>query len=271
MTHRAVEVLGAVDRILAEDTRRSSVLLRHYEISKPLVSLHAHNEAARTAMVLDRLAEGESLALVSDAGTPLLSDPGARLVRAVVEAGHEVVPIPGASAFLAALVASGLDPEPVTFFGFTPRRGRARSERLEEVAALAHTAVLYEAPTRLHALLVDLKTRCGGEREVVVARELTKVHETFYRGTLTGAVAYYEQREVRGEVVVLVAGAATAPEAVDAEAAEAASRELARDLLEGGDRPSAVARELARRTGMSRNQAYAIVLAVAEEDEGDPN
>lgn len=268
ITYRAVEVLGTVDRVLAEDTRRTSILLRHYGISKPMVSLHAHNEAARTALVLEWLDRGEELAVVSDAGTPLLSDPGARIVHSVVEAGHDVVPVPGASAFLAALVASGLDPEPVTFYGFTPRRGRERTERLEAIAALGHTAVLYESPGRLAGLLRDLEALCGADRRVVVARELTKVHETFYRGTLADAVAYYGQREVRGEVVVLVEGRV---ESIGGEAAMDEARALARDLLASGGRPSAAARELARRTGLSRNQAYEIVLSLEREDGGEPN
>jgi 16S rRNA (cytidine1402-2'-O)-methyltransferase len=267
LTHRAAAVLGAVARVLAEDTRRTSILLRHYGIATPLQSLHAHNEAARTAGILARLDDGEDLALVSDAGTPLISDPGARIVRAVVAAGHEVVPIPGASAVLAALVAGGLEPEPFTFYGFLARSGRARRERLAELAALRHTAVLFEAPPRLRRLLAELLEACGAERQVVVARELTKVHETFFRGTIREAAAYYEEEEPRGEVVVLVAGADSAGGAEAAEqaaGAEAEARATAAALVTGGSRPSAVARELVRRHGLARNRAYEIALAAAE-------
>ena len=143
MTHRAIDTLRAVQRVLAEDTRRTAILLRHYGITTPLISAHEHNEVARVAQILGWLAAGEDLAIVSDAGTPLLSDPGARIVAAVIEAGHDVVPIPGASALLAALVASGIEPEPFTFFGFLPRSGKERKERLAEIAAARYTTVLY--------------------------------------------------------------------------------------------------------------------------------
>ena len=192
MTHRAVEVLRRVDRILAEDTRRTRILLRHYDISTPLVSAHAHNEAARAAQLLEWLDAGQDVAIVSDAGTPLVSDPGARIVRKVLEAGHEVVPVPGASALLAALVVSGLDPEPFTFFGFLPRGGRAREERLRQIAALDHTSILFEAPGRLVSTLRDLAERCGPDREVAVARELTRPRNGVSRN-IVEAVAYYER------------------------------------------------------------------------------
>ena len=266
MTHRAVEVLRQVDRILAEDTRRTRILLRHFDIATPLVSAHAHNEAARAAQLVEWLDAGEDVAIVSDAGTPLVSDPGARIVRKVLEAGHEVVPVPGASALLAALVVSGLDPEPFTFFGFLPRSGRARAERLARIAALDHTSILYEAPGRLASTLRDLAERCGGEREVAVARELTKVHETVFRGTLAEAAAYYERERARGEVVIVVSGGGN--NTYD-DGAGPDPRVVARELLERGERPSAVAKELARRLGMPRNAAYEIVLSLTGEGEGD--
>jgi 16S rRNA (cytidine1402-2'-O)-methyltransferase len=264
-TQRALEVLGAVSRVLAEDTRRTGILLRHYGIETPLLSLHAHNEAARAERILGLLAAGEDLALVSDAGTPLLSDPGARIVQRVLEAGHQVVPVPGASALLAALVASGLEPEPFTFYGFTPRSGRARETRLAEVAGLAHVAILYESPQRLGRLLADLDEACGAQRRVVVARELTKVHEEFFRGTLAEARAYYGDMPTRGEVVVLVAGAAP-PAGPD----EAVILQTAAGLLQEGRRPSAVARELARRFDLPRNRAYELAQTAARAGrEGD--
>lgn len=265
ISYRAIEVLGKVSRVLAEDTRRTSILLRHYDVETPRVSLHEHNEAGRTATVLGWLGEGQDLALVSDAGTPLLSDPGARLVRAVLEAGHDVVPLPGASALLAALVASGLDPEPFAFFGFAPRSGGAREEWLERVAGAGMTAVLYEAPNRLMRLLGDLAERCGAERAVAVGRELTKLHETFVRGTLAEVLAYYENTPVRGEVVVVLAGGE-----VETRADPAAARTLAGELLAEGRRPSAVARELARQLGLPRNEAYALALAVSAQGGGEP-
>jgi 16S rRNA (cytidine1402-2'-O)-methyltransferase len=265
-SHRALAVLGSVARVLAEDTRRTAVLLRHYGLDTPLLSLHAHNEAARAQRIVAFLDAGEDLALVSDAGTPLLSDPGARIVQRVLAAGHEVVPIPGASALLAALVASGLDPEPFTFFGFTPRSGEPRRSRLAQVAALSHVAVLYESPQRLGRLLAELREACGGGRRVVVARELTKVHESFFRGTLEEAAAYYGDAPPRGEIVVVVDGGA-AREAPDPDEL----RDAARALLLAGRRPSAVARELVARFGLARNQAYVLAQEAAHSvsPEGD--
>lgn len=265
ITYRAVQVLGSVSRVLAEDTRRTAILMRHYGLTTPLVSAHAHNEAARAEQMVAWLDEGEDVAIVSDAGTPLLSDPGARIVQKVLEAGHDVVPVPGASAPLAALVASGLDPEPFTFFGFTPRSGRERKDRLAEIARLEHVAVLYEAPTRLARLLRDLVEVCGEGRRVVVSRELTKVHEEFFRGTLAEAAAYYEREPARGEIVVLVDG--RAEEAGEPRAGDLVA--FARSLLEAGERPSAVAREVARQFGVPRRQAYEVVLSVSAEGGGE--
>src|SRR5262245_12479525 len=211
ITYRAVEVLGAVDRVLAEDTRRTAILFRRYALQTPLYSAHAYNEQARTSQVLEWLDSGENVALVSDAGTPLISDPGARIVQSAIAGGHEVIPVPGASSLLAALVASGLPADRFTFFGFPPRSGKEREKLLEQIAAMKETAILFEAPGRVSRLLTDLARACGAEREGVVARELTKVHETFVRGTLEELVAYYRDTAPRGEVVVILAGAAAEP------------------------------------------------------------
>lgn len=268
LTYRAVEVLTKVDRVLAEDTRHTSILFQRHAIRTPLVSAHAHNEAGRAARIVEWLDAGEALAIVSDAGTPLLSDPGVRIVRAALDAGHAVVPVPGASAVLAALVASGIDPEPFTFFGFTPRTGGERGERIAAIASWAHTAVIFESPRRLRRLLRDLEKACGGKRRVAVAREITKLHETFVRGTLAEAAAYYEDEAVRGEVVVIIEGAPEAA-AVSGEAAAAESTALARSLLREGRSPSRVARELARTFGVARNTAYQLVLSLTREGEGE--
>jgi 16S rRNA (cytidine1402-2'-O)-methyltransferase len=259
ITQRALETLGAVQRVLAEDTRRTSILFRHYGITTPLYSAHAHNEQGRAAQLLTWLDDGENVALVSDAGTPLLSDPGARIVHVVLEKGHEVVPVPGASALLAALVGSGLAPEPFTYFGFPPRSGRGRTELFEEISKLSHTAVLYEAPGRLLKLITDLASVCGADRPVVVARELTKLYETFVRGTMAEVAAYYEDATIKGEVVVLV-GAALAPAPEDA---EARAHDLAEALLGEGKSKRDTAKEVARATGLNKNRAYEIVLSLA--------
>lgn len=264
ISYRAVEVLRTVERVLAEDTRRTAILFRRYDIATPLVSVHAFNEAARSVRILEWLGAESRLALVSDAGTPLLSDPGARIVRDVLAAGHDVVPVPGASAILAALVASGIEPEPFTFFGFAPRSGGARQRWLSAVAELTHTAVFFEAPGRLLRLLRDLADHCGSERRVAVARELTKVHETFVRGTLADALAYYGTGAVRGELVLVLAAAdAEAVAASDAAATRAAAVTLAAELVAAGRRPSAAAKELAARLDIPRNEAYEIALAAA--------
>jgi len=259
ITHRAVETLKAVDRVLAEDTRRTAILFKHYGISTPLYSAHEHNEAARVAQILSWLGEGEDLALVSDAGTPLLSDPGARIVQAVLETGHTVVPIPGASALLAALVASGISPEPFTFYGFLPRSGRERKDGLAAIADCRHTVVLYEAPGRVAKLLADLVAACGDDRRIAVGREMTKLHETFVRGTLHEVSAYYQDQQVRGEVVVVLAGAAE-PAPISDESAE----ELAHRLLQGGATPRDAAKEIAQVLNLPRNRAYEITLSVSQ-------
>ena len=263
ISHRAVEVLDAVARVLAEDTRHSRVLMQRYDVKTPLVSLHEHNEASRIETVLGWLDDGDDLALVSDAGTPLVSDPGTRLVAAAGERGHRVVPVPGASAVLAALTASGLDPEPFTFFGFVDRSGAARRRRLEEVAASPYTVVLFEAPGRLARLLADLAEACGETREAAVSRELTKIHEETVRGTLADLIAYYGDGQVRGEVAVVVAGREPV---VDAGEGDEVARTLAAALLARGERPSAVARELAARLSLSRNRAYELVQDLAQEE-----
>lgn len=258
LTFRAVEVLRGADVVLAEDTRRTSILLRHFDIGTRLLSAHEHNEAARAGRVVALLGEGRPVALVTDAGTPLLSDPGARLVRAVVDAGFEVVPVPGASALLAALVASGIDAERFTFLGFPPRKGPERAALWEEVAASPRTCVLYESPHRVGRLLAELAEACGGARPVAVARELTKVHEEVVRGTLGEVAAAFAEREVLGEIVVVVAGRPAEAAAEDAAVDALAAASMARALLDAGQPPSAVAKELRRRLGISRNDAYRI-------------
>ena len=264
MSLRAVDTLRAVRRVLAEDTRHTRVLMQRYELDTPLVSLHEHNEAARVRTVIEWLDEGDDLALVSDAGTPLVSDPGGRLVAEVTARGHRVVPVPGASAVLAALTASGLAPEPFTFFGFLERSGAARKRRLEEVAASPYTTVLFEAPGRLKKLLRDLAEACGETRRASVSRELTKVHEETVRGTLADLIAYYGEGEVRGEIALVVSGAE--PRADVAEGDDAA-RALAGALLARGERPSAVAKELVSRMSLPRNRAYELVQDLAQDDE----
>jgi 16S rRNA (cytidine1402-2'-O)-methyltransferase len=261
---RAREILAAASAVAAEDTRHSGRLLRELGLERPLVSLHEHNERARIAELIARLAAGERIALVSDAGTPLVSDPGYLLVAAAVAAGITVTPVPGPSAAIAALSASGLPCDRFCFEGFLPARAAARRQRLASLAAEPRTLVLYEAPHRIAECLDDLATACGGERRACVARELTKRYETFYRGTLAelAARARSDADLARGESVILVAGAP---------AAEPGAAELDRTLavLLKHLRPSAAAAAAAGLTGVRRADAYARALALAKQPPPD--
>jgi 16S rRNA (cytidine1402-2'-O)-methyltransferase len=247
---RAVETLRQVAAVLAEDTRHSVHLLKRYDVATPLVAYHEHNEAKATPGLIARLLGGESLALVSDAGTPLLSDPGGRLVRAAVEAGITVSPVPGASALLAALVASGLEIDRFTFYGFLPRKGGERRETIDEIVALRHAAVLYEAPARVGDTLAELARAGAGARATVVARELTKQFEETRRGTVSELAAYYLDASPRGEVVIVIAGAVL--ESVSEEQLRARAEALRAEGRSARDIAAALVGEL----GAPRNLAY---------------
>jgi 16S rRNA (cytidine1402-2'-O)-methyltransferase len=261
---RAGETLASVALILAEDTRHSRRLLDRYSIRTPTASYHEHNEARSAPRLVERLLAGENIALISDAGTPLLSDPGARLVDAAIAAGVRVVPIPGASALLAALVASGADATRFTFFGFPPRKGRERANFLADVAGLPHTAVLYEAPARVAATLGDLVDAGAGERHAAVARELTKQFEEFRRGTVDELARYYRDSQPRGEVVIVISGGEVAAAELD----EDALRDRAAELLAVGKSARDVARALADEYGLARNDAYRVAQQAGSEAAG---
>ncbi len=248
---RGVEILRSVALVLAEDTRHSRRLLDHFAIETPLAAHHEHNEARSLPGILARLQRGESIALISDAGTPLVSDPGARLVRASIDAGVAVVPIPGASALLAALVASGIAVERFTFFGFLPRKGRERRAALDAIAGLEHAAVLYEAPPRLADTLDELAALGDPEREAAVARELTKKFEELRRGTVNALAAYYRSSPPRGEIVIVLDRAPA--RRVD----ETDLRPRAAELRAAGAEPRDIVRVLMKE-GASRNLAYRI-------------
>jgi len=261
MTFRAVQVLQAVDWIAAEDTRHTGRLLQHFQIATPQLSYHQHNRRQRAAELLERLQAGESIALVSDAGMPGIADPGCELVQACAIAGIAVVPIPGASAVLAALVASGLPTESFTFLGFLPAKGRERRDRLQALSREPRTLVLYEAPHRLRATLDDLAQVCGGDRRLAIARELTKLHEEIWRGSLAEAVALYAGREPRGELALVLAGATEEPAARSPEELKA---DLAA-LLAAGQSRSQACRQLAAETTLSRQQLYQLTLELDED------
>lgn len=253
---RAVEALAGADAICCEDTRRTGRLLQHAGIERrPLVVVNDHTEVSAIAGVLERLALGERVAVVTDAGMPGISDPGERLVRAAVQAGHVVEVVPGPSAAVTALVASGLPTGRFAFEGFLPRKGSGRTARLAEVATDRRTTVLYEAPHRLARSLADLAAACGPDRRVAVGRELTKLHEEVWRGTLAGAMAWVAEREPRGEVVLVLDGAPP-PAAAGAEEIEAAVQAR----LAAGDSPRDAASAVARALGVAKRRAYEVAV-----------
>lgn len=242
--------------VAAEDTRRTRVLLDHLGAHPRLLAVHEHSEAERAPAVVAHLREGRSVALVTDAGTPGVSDPGARLVEAVRDAGLPVVPVPGASAVATALSASGLPADRYLFLGFPARKGRERSAELARVATERWTVVLYESPARLVELLRDLAAACGEERQAVVARELTKVHEEFRRGSLAELADWYDAHPPKGEVTLVLAGAGDAAQAVDPESIR---REAAALLARGLSRKDVVG-QLTASSGLPRNEVYRLVL-----------
>lgn len=208
ITYRAVDVLKQVDLIAAEDTRHSKILLQHYGIRTKLISTHAFNEAKRVALFLERLKQGESIALISDAGTPLISDPGALLVKKIRDEGISVVPIPGACAFITALCAAGLPTDRFIFEGFLSTKSAPRLEKLKALSEDTRTIIFYEAPHRILKLIAEMGSVFENTRQMVLAKELTKTFETFFSGTAKEVYAWLQEDEVRqkGEFVVLVEG-----------------------------------------------------------------
>jgi len=260
ITLRALETLKGASVVYAEDTRHTRRLFDRYDITTPLRSLHEHNEEGRIDEVWERLRAGQDVALVSDAGTPLVSDPGYRLVSALAELGATIVPVPGASAVLSALTASGLASDRFVFLGFPPRKGGSRTRFLERIAFSAETAVLFESPTRLGGLLEDLAASAGPGRAVVIAREMTKLHEEFFRGSVSEALAWFAQGRVRGEITVVVA-----PRPCEAEPAEpAVVQAFVAERLGKGARRKEVVLELMDRFGLKKNDAYARVHSPQE-------
>jgi 16S rRNA (cytidine1402-2'-O)-methyltransferase len=258
LSGRAAEILRAVPVVAAEDTRRTRGLLAHLGASPQLLSYHAHSEERRLETLIEILCDGRDVALVSDAGTPGISDPGEDLVGAVRAAGITVVPIPGPSAAATALSAAGLPADRYLFLGFLPRKGRDRTRLLRTAADSEWTVVFYEAPPRLADLLKDLMRLAGNDRRTVVARELTKLHEEFRAGTLGELASYYEESPPRGEITVVLAGRGDVPEPsvmLDVPARAAAL------LAQGCSRKDAVQR-LVEESGVPRNEAYRIVTAL---------
>jgi 16S rRNA (cytidine1402-2'-O)-methyltransferase len=260
LSPRAREALAGADLIAAEDTRHTSILLASCGISRPMVSLHQHNEAGRIAPLLDALRAGSRIALVSDAGTPLLSDPGFALVRAAAQAGFEVRAIPGPSAIAAALSIAGIATDRFAFEGFLPARGSARRQALRALAAETRTLVFFEAPHRIGESLADLAAELGAGRQAAVTRELTKSHESVYRATLgeLAELAKSDENLSRGEITLVVEGAAAADTGADLALLERALALLVPELPPA--RAAAIAAQL---SGAARNVAYARALALS--------
>ncbi|MBO7667360.1 MAG: 16S rRNA (cytidine(1402)-2'-O)-methyltransferase [Firmicutes bacterium] len=259
ITNRAVRVLGEVDLIAAEDTRNSRRLLTHFGITKPLVSYYEHNKKLRESKLVEELLAGKSVAVVSDAGTPALSDPGADIARAAIANGIEVVAIPGASALLAGLTVSGLDTSSFIFCGFAPRSGGERLRYLEGLRDEKRTMVFYEAPHRIAALLLAMAEVFGPEREACACRELTKLYEEKVRGSLSEIIAHFREHEPRGEFTLIVAGAP------DGEPPSISNDELLlklSGLLERGLSRRQAAKTLAKEYGLKASDVYDVGLDI---------
>lgn len=261
ITLRALRILRSADRIACEDTRQTQKLLNHFAIQTPTVSCHLHNEHTRAGELVQEMLAGQRIALVSDAGLPAISDPGSELVRAALQAGLRVTPIPGANAALTALIASGLPTEEFLFLGFLPEKAGARRTRLEALAAeprsTARTLLLYEAPHRIEETLADLESVFGPALRLCLARELTKIHEEFLRLSVTEArQALAKLDRVRGEFVLLVELAARQPGEAATETHETLSARLARLQAEAGLDEKEALKRLARQLGQSKSELY---------------
>lgn len=257
ITLRCLETLQQVDLILAEDTRQTRKLLSHYQIHTPMQSFHAHNEQGRASQIVERLLAGENIALVSDAGLPLMSDPGEGLVREAQEAGVTVTCLPGASAPVTGLLLSGISPLPYSFIGFLPRRGKERRQVLEPWRWRAETLVLFEAPHRLTETLADL-LEVLGPREAAVCRELTKLHEEIRRASLDQLLAHYREHSPRGEMTVVVSGSTEAAPTIDIPVADPETLQTAYAALQhqGLGRKEIFA-QMQKQYSLTRNELYA--------------
>jgi len=251
ITYRAVRVLREAHLIACEDTRQTRKLLQHYGIEKPLLSYHEHNEAERAAELAEKLSRGTSVALVSDAGMPGISDPGYRLVQHAIEQGCRVTPIPGPSAAIAALAAAGLPTDAFEFRGFLPAKSGQRRTVLESLRDAQHTLIFYEAPHRIRETLEDVVQTLGPERPVVIARELTKVHEEFLRGAAQQLFRTAAERELKGEITLLIGKGGSAPR----ETADMSSR-LQEIMREKKLDEKAALKLLAKESGRSKSELY---------------
>lgn len=253
ITARALRVLREVSMIAAEDTRHTGKLLKHFEISTRQTSYFEHNKSAKLEAVLRKLSDGD-VALVSDAGTPALNDPGYELVRAALKAGHQVSPVPGPNAPIAALVASGLPTDNFLYLGYLKRKSTDRKRQLAEVKQFPYTLIFLETPHRLLAALDDLLSELG-DRQIAVARELTKLHEEIYRGRISEAAAYFSGHPIKGEITLVIDGAPHEDQQWELTRVQ----ESLKEGLARGESPSSLAREISAQSGWKRRQVYRMV------------
>lgn len=259
MTFRAIATLKQVDLIAAEDTRHTGKLLHHFGINTPQISYHEHNAHRRVPELIAKLQQGMAIALVTDAGMPAISDPGEELVKGCIESGIRIIPIPVVTAGIAALTASGLSTQSFGFDGFLPIDKKERRDRLEILAREMRTIILYEAPHRLLRTLNDLASSCGSERQIAIARELTKLHEEFWRGNIREAIAHFTSHAPKGEFTLVIAGAApTLPQVWT----ETDIIQALQNLIDAGSSRSEASRQVAELAQLSRRQVYQIALSL---------
>ena len=263
MTFRAVNTLKEADLVAAEDTRNTKNLLNHFEISTELISFHEHNTAQRIPELIEKMNAGQKIAQVSDAGTPSISDPGKELVKAAIKEKIPVVPLPGATASVTALIASGIAPQPFYFYGFLPRKGKERTAALVDLAQRFETTIVYESPYRVKKTIQDLIENFGPKRQITLARELTKIHEAFLRGTLEQVADYYQENDPKGEYVLIISG-----KPVEAIKAESDSDLVSAidDLIEQGQKPNKAIKEVALQNGLKKQAVYNLYHGIGEEE-----
>ena len=258
MTLRGIRILQEVDLIAAEDTRHTGKLLHHFQITTPQISYHLHNQGDRTSELIEKLQQGTNIALVSDAGMPCISDPGSLLGQAAIANQVTIIPIPGVSAATTALAASGLDTERFVFEGFLPIKDKSKTARLEELTRETRTIILYEAPHRLLNTLISLEKALGATRAIVLARELTKIHEEFWHGTIAEAIALYQSdRQPKGEYTIVVAGSELTKEI---DLSESQVKGELQQLLAQGLTRSQASKQLAKLSKLSRREIYQLTL-----------
>jgi 16S rRNA (cytidine1402-2'-O)-methyltransferase len=255
---RGIQVLQDVDTIAAEDTRHTGKLLHHFQIKTPQISYHQHNEQQRIPELISQLESGKSIALVTDAGMPGISDPGYLIVAACVAAGIRVIPIPGVTAVITAVSASGLPSDRFAFEGFLPAKGQERQDRLASVSGDARTLVFYESPHRLRQTLADFGTTFGSDRQIAIGRELTKLHEEFWRGNVGGSIEHYTQIEPQGEYVLVLAGAPVSYPTLS----DAAIKQALIELMLNGTSRSQSSRIVAEEISQPRRYVYQLALAI---------